>query len=51
LYGVAFSVEQWALLIAVFLLTLAALYGLGIMLSSLFVMWGREAWHLMRLAE
>jgi ABC-2 type transport system permease protein len=49
LYGVAFSVNQWFLLIAVFLLTLAALYGLGMVLASLFLMWGREAWHLTQL--
>jgi ABC-2 type transport system permease protein len=46
LYGVTFSIDQWALLIGVFLLTLAALYGLGMILASLFLMWGREAWHL-----
>jgi ABC-2 type transport system permease protein len=45
-YGVAFSVSQWFLLISVFILTLAALYGLGMILASLFLMWGREAWHL-----
>jgi ABC-2 type transport system permease protein len=49
LYGVTFSVDQWALLIGVFLLTLAALYGLGMMLAGLFLMWGREAWHLTQL--
>jgi len=48
-YGVTFSVDQWALLIGVFLLTLAALYGLGMLLASLFLMWGREAWHLTQL--
>jgi ABC-2 type transport system permease protein len=46
LFGVTFSVDQWALLVAVFFLTLGALYGLGMMLASLFLMWGREAWHL-----
>ncbi len=46
LYGVSFSVDQWALLLAVFFLTLAALYGLGMVLAGLFLMWGREAWHL-----
>ena len=45
-YGVSFSIDQWALLLAVFFLTLAALYGLGMVLASLFLMWGREAWHL-----
>jgi ABC-2 type transport system permease protein len=48
-YGVSFSISQWALLIAVFILTLAALYGFGMMLASLFVMWGREAFHLTQL--
>ncbi len=48
-FGVTFSVDQWALLFAVFLLTLAALYGLGMVLASLFLMWGREAWHLTQL--
>ena len=32
-----------------FFLTLAALYGLGMVLASLFLMWGREAWHLTQL--
>jgi ABC-2 type transport system permease protein len=49
IYGVSFSVDQWALLIGVFLLPLGALYGLGMMLASLFLMWGREAWHLTQL--
>jgi ABC-2 type transport system permease protein len=50
-YGVTFSVEQWGLLLLVFFLTLTALYGLGMMLSSLFVLWGREAWHLTQLLQ
>jgi ABC-2 type transport system permease protein len=45
----AAEVEQWALLLVVFFLTLAALYGLGMVLASLFLMWGREAWHLTQL--
>ncbi len=48
-FGVQFAVEQWVLLLAVFVLTLAALYGLGMMLASLFLMWGREAFHLTQL--
>jgi len=48
-YGVHFSVDQWGLLLLVFLLTLAALYGLGMVMASLFLMWGREAWHLTQL--
>ena len=46
LYGVHFEVTQWLTLGAVFLLTLAALYGLGMVLASLFLVWGREAWHM-----
>ncbi len=48
-YGVVFSVEQWGLLLLVFFLTLSAMYGLGMVLASLFLMWGREAWHLTQL--
>jgi ABC-2 type transport system permease protein len=48
-FGVQFAVEQWLLLIVIFVLTLAALYGLGMMLASLFLMWGREAFHLTQL--
>jgi ABC-2 type transport system permease protein len=49
LFGVQFAIDQWLLLGAVFVLTLAALYGLGMMLASLFLMWGREAFHLTQL--
>jgi ABC-2 type transport system permease protein len=45
-YGVVFSVDQWLLVVLVFLLTLSALYGLGMMLASLFLLWGREAFHM-----
>ena len=48
-FHVQFSVDQWGLLLLVFFLTLAALYGLGMVLASLFLMWGREAWHLTQL--
>jgi ABC-2 type transport system permease protein len=50
IFDVHFQVDQWALLLAVFLLTLAALYGLGMVLASLFLAWGREAFHLTQLA-
>jgi len=51
LYGVVFSVHQWLLLAGVFVLTLFALYGLGMVLASLFVMWGREVWHMNQLLQ
>jgi ABC-2 type transport system permease protein len=44
-YDVSFSVDQWGLLLAVFALTLSALYGLGMVLASVFLLLGREAWH------
>ncbi|MFL5756302.1 MAG: ABC transporter permease [Chloroflexota bacterium] len=51
LYGVTFVVDQWLLLGAVFVLTLAALYGLGMILAGVFLVWGREAWHLTQLLQ
>jgi ABC-2 type transport system permease protein len=46
IFGVSFAVEQWLLVIAVFAATLAALYGVGMVLASVFLVWGREAFHL-----
>jgi ABC-2 type transport system permease protein len=46
LFNVSFHVESWWKLTAVFLVTMFALYGLGMTLSSLFLRWGREAWQL-----
>ncbi len=45
-FGVTFDVQQWGLVIAVFLLTLSALYGLGMAMASLYLLWGREAFHM-----
>ena len=42
---------SWWLLLAVFVLTLAALYGLGMMFASIFLLWGREAWHMVNLLQ
>jgi ABC-2 type transport system permease protein len=49
LFGVSFSIEQWGLLLAVFFLTLTALYGFGMVLASLFLVWGREAFQMTQL--
>lgn len=51
LFGVQYAIEDWAALAVVFLLTLAALYGLGMLLASLFLLWGREAWHMVQLLQ
>lgn len=37
--------------LGVFALTLIALYGLGMMFASLFLLWGREAWHVVNLLQ
>src|SRR5438874_1371964 len=51
LFDVPLQPTNWWSLVAVFLLTLAALYGLGMMFASLFLLWGREAWHLVNLLQ
>jgi ABC-2 type transport system permease protein len=51
MFDVAIEPTSWWLLIGVFVLTLAALYGLGMIFASLFLLWGREAWHLVNLLQ
>ena len=45
-FGVAVHRRPVAPRVVVFALTLSALYGLGMMLASLFLLWGREAFHM-----
>lgn len=51
LFAVPFAPSSWTALIGVFLLTLLALYGLGMMFASVFLLWGREAWHIVNLLQ
>ena len=51
LFGIRYSIADPLLLVAIFALTLAALYGMGMLLASLFLMWGREAYHLTQLLQ
>jgi ABC-2 type transport system permease protein len=51
LFGVPLAPTSWTLLIFTFLLTLLALYGLGMMFASVFLLWGREAWHIVNLLQ
>jgi ABC-2 type transport system permease protein len=51
LFGVHFAVAQPAALGAIFVASIAALYGMGMMFASLFLLWGREGWHLVNLAQ
>jgi len=50
-FGVQFSVSNWFLLIAVFMVTMAAVYGLGMLASSLFMLFGRQVWHTVNLFQ
>ena len=51
LYGATYQIEQPFLLAAVFLLTMVPLYGMGMLFASLFLLWGREAFHLAQLLQ
>ena len=51
LYGVTYDVQQPFLLAGVFLITMIPLYGMGMLFASLFLLWGREAYHLAELLQ
>ncbi len=51
LFNVSYQLSQPLLLIAVFVVTLAALYGMGMLFASVFLVAGREAWHLSNLLQ
>jgi ABC-2 type transport system permease protein len=51
LFHVSMTVQSVPVLLGVFVTTLVALYGLGMLLSSLFLLFGREAWHLSSLLQ
>jgi ABC-2 type transport system permease protein len=50
-FNVQFALVSFWALLGTFLLTMVALYGMGMMFSSLFLMLNREAWHLANLAQ
>ncbi len=51
LFDVQFSLGPFGLLLLTFALTMVALYGMGMMFSSVFLLLNREAWHLANLAQ
>lgn len=51
LFQVPFVVTNVFQLIVVFILAMVALYGMGMMTSSLFLLLSREAWHISNLAQ
>lgn len=50
-FEVQFVVQDFLQLAAVFVLAMIALYGMGMMMASLFLLLSREAWHLSNLAQ
>lgn len=44
IFGIRYNPTSWLGLLAVFLVSLIALYGMGMLLSSLFLVYGRSAW-------
>ena len=50
-FGVTYSVASLPLLVVLFFVTMAALYGMGMMFASVFLASGREAWHLSNLLQ
>lgn len=51
IFQVTYAVTNLMALVAVFVLSIVALYGLGMMTASLFLLWSREAWHVANLAQ
>ena len=51
MFGVTFTVSSYLQLFTVFMLAMVALYGMGMMMASAFLMFGREAWHMANLAQ
>ncbi len=51
LFGVTYSTANLLPALAVFLLTMVALYGLGMLFASVFLLFGREAWHTSNLLQ
>ena len=49
--GVTYDIAQPWLLAGVFVLTMIPLYGMGMLFASLFLLWGREAYHLAELLQ
>jgi len=51
MFQVQFTVTSFTQLFAVFFLAMTALYGMGMMSASLFLLLSREAWHISNLAQ
>jgi len=49
LFGVRYAVTDVPVFLLVFGVAIVAIYGLGVTFASLFLLWGREAWHMAEL--
>lgn len=50
-FGVTLTLSNPLMLIVVFIVTMVALYGMGMMLASLYLLFGREAFHFSQLLQ
>lgn len=50
-FGVTYQIASPLLLALIFVLTMVALYGMGMLFASVFLVAGREAWHLSNLLQ
>ena len=51
LFNVSYAVVNLPMLLLIFFVAMTALYGMGMMTSSLFLLLSREAWHIANLAQ
>ena len=51
LFGISYQTDGLPMLLLIFLVTMLALYGMGMMFSSVFLASGREAWHLTNMLQ
>lgn len=51
IFGISVTVVNPLLLLTVFFVTMVALYGMGMMFSSVYLLYGREAWHVSNLLQ
>ena len=51
MFNIHFAVSNFLQLFLVFMLSMTALYGMGMMAASLFLLLSREAWHISNLAQ
>ncbi|UCH58968.1 MAG: ABC transporter permease [Anaerolineales bacterium] len=51
LFRVSYAVVSFPQLLAVFILAMVALYGMGMMFASVYLLLSREAWHISNLAQ